>query len=574
MNADQLSELLTVLWAWIAAPAVALAALVLTVRLRLPQVLGLPTAFRALREEDPGAGGAIPPAAAVAMSTVASYGAAGAVGAATAVALGGPGAIAWVCLFSFLLAPLRVGEAVLARTAPVGQAGGATGSLAGRLLVDRAPLVRALGWALFALVPLAGFAYFGGVHGGAVVDAAEQLLPGSAIVLGGVVAAVGAGLALLPGRRFGALLGWLAAVSLIALFGAALVTLFSDLGRGLAAIPRAITDAIYDMPSAGAFSGALAAEIAVAAVLHLASPLAASSGVEGAWHAEAQAKSTKAQAAAAMLGALGYGALTAVLGLALVATNAFIRPTETTRALADVTFYTAPFETVSQRREQSRRFRGIIRVTEGTTGVVTIHPGVERSMILTPTFEENGEPADVMLRVDGGRVVEVQRPGTLGALETAGPEALRSVRVRGRTTPRGGLLLAEAIAHGGGSITSRVALAALLLLAALGVAAWGFGVRKTLASKIPDAQARFAAVLPALGLGVAVAGAWADFAAFGLAIGGLLAIAGAIALFAKSSEIAQLLGDKRPAAPAPSGPIAAPDDDAAAAAKRKRKKRR
>ncbi|MCA9606534.1 MAG: hypothetical protein KC619_13105 [Myxococcales bacterium] len=572
MTPEEMTELLAALWTWVAAPAAALAALVLTVRLKLPQLLQLPAAFRALREEDDGAPGIVAPAAAVAMSSVLSYGAAAAVGAATAVALGGPGAMAWAWIFSFLLAPVRMGEAVLARTAPPGQAGGATGSLAGRLLADASPVARGLGWSVLILVPLAGFAFYGGVHGAAVVDAAAQLLPGSALVLGVAVAGVGLVLALLPTKRFGALLGWIAAVSLIALFGAALVTLFSDLGRGLGGFSRAFNDAIYDMPSTGAFSGAAAGEIAFAAVLYLLPPLASTAGADGAWHAAAQAKTTKGQAAAALLGALTYGVLTTVLGLSLVATNAFTRPVETTRPVGEVTFYDAPFDTVSQREERSRRFDGIIRVIDGDTGVVTTHPGVERSMILTPTFEENGEPGNVMLRIQRGRVIEIQRPGTLGALETAEPAAMRTVLVRGRMTPRGGLLLAESVSRGGGAITSRVALAALLLLAALGAAGWGFGVRKTLAARIPDAQARFAAAIPSLGLGLAATGVWRGFDAFGLVVAAVLTVAVSLVLLLKSGEIATLLAGRKTAA----APTAAPTQEAedASPTKKKRKKRK
>src|SRR5690606_26082413 len=152
-----------------------------------------------------------------ALASVASYGAAGAVGAATAVSLGGAGAVAWVWLFTILLAPLRMGEALLARTAPPGKAGKPTGSLAGRLLAEKG-FLSGLGWALLGLVPLAGFAFYGGTHGEAVVDAADELLPGSALALGLTVAGAALVLALLPLDRAGSILGWIAAVALIVFF--------------------------------------------------------------------------------------------------------------------------------------------------------------------------------------------------------------------------------------------------------------------------------------------------------------------------------------------------------------------
>lgn len=291
MGPDDLQHALSTLWVWVVVPLAVLAAIVLTVRLRLPQIFRLPDAFRAIREDDEGAPGAIHPATAAAMSAVTSYGAAAAVGAATAVSLGGAGAIVYAWLFTFLLAPLRMGEAVLARTAPVGQAGQNTGTLAGRLLDDPVGGLRGIGAALVVLLVLGGFVFYGGTHGAAVLDAAEQLLPGSALTLGLVVAGAAALFALLPIRKFGSVLGWIAAVSLIALFGAALIAFLSDPGRGFGAFVRAIQEAAGGAPTTGAFSGAVAGEIAMAATLHLLPPIAATGAVEGAWHAEADRKS-------------------------------------------------------------------------------------------------------------------------------------------------------------------------------------------------------------------------------------------------------------------------------------------
>ncbi len=574
MPSEDLTELLTSLWMYAAGPLVGFAALLLTVRLKLPQILHLPAAFRALHEDDPGAPGSAHPAAAVAMSTVTSYGAAAAVGAATAVSLGGPGAIAWVWLFSFFLAPLRMGEAVLARTAPPGQAGSPTGSLAGRLLGDGSPLIKGLGWALLVLVPLAGFVFFGGTHGGAVIEASEQLLPGSALTLGVLVAVAGAALAMIPRKRASSILGWIAAVSLIALFGAALMALFSDPLRGIGGIGRAIDDAIYDMPSAGAFSGALAGEIAIAAMLHLLPPLAAAGGVDGAWQAEAQAQTTRAQASAALLGALAYGVLTTVLGLSFVATNAFTRPVESSRAVGDLRYYGARFETVSQRLETSRLEDALIRVIDGETGVVEVNPATERGMVRDFVFEDRGEPADALLRVADGEIVEIQQPGEHGALEVAPPSAYQDILVRGQMLPSGGRLLAESMTSGGGSVASRVALAALLLLAMLGVAGWGFGVRRTLDAVLPAVPARLGALLPALGLGLAATGVVQDFSSWGLLVAALLTIVSSAALILRSGQIRVLLAGRGASATKLAATTKPTGEGAPAPTKRKKKKRK
>ena len=85
MSPDDLQLALTTSWMWLAAPIAGVAAIVLTVRLVVPQVFGLPTAFRAMREDDPKAAGSLQPATSVVISAVTSYGAAAAVGAATAI---------------------------------------------------------------------------------------------------------------------------------------------------------------------------------------------------------------------------------------------------------------------------------------------------------------------------------------------------------------------------------------------------------------------------------------------------------------------------------------------------------
>ncbi len=544
MPADDLRPILELLWIWIAAPLTALAAIVYTVRLKAPQVMKLGEAFRAIRTHDEGAEGSVHPATSAALSAAATYGAAGAVGSATAVALGGPGAVAWVWLFTLLLMPLRMGEAALARTAPVGRAGDTTGSLAGRLMNDAAGGPRAIGWAIFVLVPLAAFAFYGGSHGEAVTDAADQLQPGSALTLGLVVAGVGGVFAVLPLKQSGSILGWIAAVALIAMFGAGLVAFMSDPGRGFGSISRAFVDAFDGAPRMAAWSGALAGEIAVAAMLHLLPPVAAVGGVDGALHAEAQAGTTKQQAAVALLGPLFYGVVVTVVGLSLVATGAFSRPIETSRSLDEVRFYRNGMgpETSSQREEADRAYEGFIRVIEGDTGVVEYDVGTERGIIRAPRYTEGGEPADFALHVDDGYADDLQKPGHLGALERRPIEELRGVTLHGRMLPADGHLLAASMTAGGGSVTSRVALAALLLLAALGLAAWGLGVARTLSAQLPKNTARWTALLPAVGLALAAAGVVPSFGDYGSMVAGLLVSVTAIGLIVRVKDAARIAG--------------------------------
>ncbi|HJL21621.1 MAG TPA: hypothetical protein RMH80_05275, partial [Polyangiaceae bacterium LLY-WYZ-15_(1-7)] len=97
MDPDALFSARDQLWFYLAAPVLALAALVLTVRLRAPQWRLLGKAFRGLRlrggkdEAHP-----VAPGLATALASVGAFGAAAAVGSATAVSLGGAGVLPWL----------------------------------------------------------------------------------------------------------------------------------------------------------------------------------------------------------------------------------------------------------------------------------------------------------------------------------------------------------------------------------------------------------------------------------------------------------------------------------------------
>lgn len=575
MNPTALEPILEILWIWVAGPLALVASIVLTIRLGVPQLRKIGEAFRALRAEDERAEGDVHPATATILSATATYGAAGAVGAATAVSLGGAGAVAWVWLFSFVFMPLRMGEAALARTAPPGRAGEVTGSLAGRLLDDPVGGLRGAGWALLVLVPLAAFAFYGGTHGEAVMGAAEQLAPDSALPITLIVAGLGLVLALLPARRVGALAGWIAVVAFLALLAAGLVAFLSDPGRGFGGFGRAVMDAIYGAPQAGAFSGALAGEIAMAAMLHALPPLAGSAGVGGAWHAEAKSETTRGQASAALLGPLLYGVLTTLVGLSFVATNAFADPVEGQRTVRETTFYTVGFDTVSQRQEETRRLDGILRPQDGETGVVEVHAGTERGMVLAPRFEDRGQPANVAIRVVGGEAIEVQRPGHLGALERAPDSALDEVTVHGRMLPRGATLVSASMAEGSSPVLARVALAALLLLGALGVMAWGTSTATTLRARVPDKAARAAGAIPAIGLALAALGVIPSFATLGVAVAALLSLVVSLALIVRGKDVQSLLAPRKGARPeAPSAREPEPGDEPKKKRKKRKKKKR
>lgn len=534
------------LWSYVVAPVLALAAILLTVVLRAPQLARFAEGWRAMLAQDPGAPGHLPPPTATLLATAASWGSGAAVAAGTAVSLGGAGALAWLWLFGFLLAPIRYAEALLARSAPPGKAGtDARGSLAQRLVAEGHPVLRAIGRILKALVPITALAWYGGVHGEAAFDAAERLLPGSGTSLGvgvALTAALSIGLALGRGGVRGAesFVGWVALAAFAALLAVTIGVLLSEPGRAFGCIPRALEDALWGAEHVGAFSGALAGEVAAAGLAHLLPPLAATTGVEGAVHDAARAPTTRGQAAAALVASFVHVVLATMLGFAFVTTGAFYRRVDTERSLADLTLWRAGFETVSQRRETERMFTGTVRVLDGVARARPLELATARGMVTSPRYLQGDRPADFAIRVREGRVITMLVPDEDGTLMPVPLEELRRVRVQGRMLPEGGLLIATAMVQGGGPIASRIALTALLLLAAIGAAAWGLACARAVSGPLSLG----AAFLPAIGLFLAALRVVPWLASAGTVAAGLLATLATLAIAAKAPELARLLPSK------------------------------
>lgn len=487
---------------WALLPILALSALALTFVLRLPQLARLGEGVRAIfAPPDPKAPGTFSPRTALALSTVASIGAGAVVSTATAISLGGAGALAWVWLFGLLLAPLRLAETLLSRSAPPGKAGkvGVRGSLAARLSSDGDPRVRQLGSLLAVLVPIAGFLFVGGSHGAALGEVAEELLPGSAVGLGVVAGVLALVLALWPRARDG--IGWVALAALVSLVLTTIIAIGSEPSRAFGALPRALDDAFSGASDVSSFSGALVAEVFAAAVTIMLPSLVATSGLDSALQAEAKAPSAKAQAAIAMLGVVVHVLVVTLVGMAIVGTGAFSRRVETERRLDEVVWVDSAFETASQRLEADRRWTGYVRILDGALQGEGRELGTERGMIVGPTFaERDGSPADFGARVSHGHINHFLRTDADGALADVPLAGLSDVRVSGRMLPRGGALVVAALTRAGGDLTARLGLAALVLLAALAAAAWGIGIRLLLPKELSESSARIGAGLPALGL--------------------------------------------------------------------------
>jgi AGCS family alanine or glycine:cation symporter len=528
---------ITSFWLWIAVPALALAAAVTALLLRLPTFTRLGDAFRAVRAPAPGTTGQAP-LGAVLLAAAASVGAGAAVSGATAVALGGAGSLAWLWVFGFFLAPLRVADTLLARTSPPGAAKGEPpGSLAARLAADPSPGVRALGSALLVALAAAAFAGVAGVHGRALSDASEQLLPGSALAIGLGVAAFAAVLAVLgAGKDW---LGWIAGAGLVALLLLAFVACLYDPARAVGAVVWAFEDAFNGATAMGAFSGALASEVALAALLHVLPPMALSLGGDGALLATARG-STKGLAAASLLATLTHVVVATAVGLSLVATGAFTRRVDDTRPLSEVRFYDAPFETTSQRLEPERAWTGYVRVLEGRPQAAPLQPATERGMIDQSRFVEGEREGDFALRVRDGAAVLLLAPDDHGALQQQPPARLAGIRVTGNMLPRGGRLLSASMSRVGGDVAAHLMLAILLVLAAVGAAALGVSLSRSLAPQIGAQPARAASVVPALGLALAASGAVPGIEILGLGATGLVALVTALAILAKSVEASRL----------------------------------
>jgi AGCS family alanine or glycine:cation symporter len=533
------SDLLDGLVRWALLPAVVIAGAIVTLLLRLPQLARLPEAFRAINAFDPKAEGRVHPATAIALSTALTVGAGAVVSAATAISLGGPGALAWLWLFGLLVAPLRLAETLLARTSPPGKAGKKAredGSLAARLAADADTRVAMLGNALFVLAPIAAVLAIGGLHGPAVVDAADQLLPGSAEPIGFGVAAAAALFAFFG--RDKAWLGWTALLAIVVLVAACLVTIFFDAGRAFGAIAAAFDDVFSGMPTVRSFSGALAGEIAAASLSSILPVIAAPAGVDGSLSSLAQPRSVKAYASAAMLPVLAHVAIGTLVGMAIGATQAHVRLVEGTRHLSELRFYDSAFETVSQRMEPERAWHGFVRVIDGRAAATPLELGTERGMIEEPMFEEaDGSPGNFAVRVEAGEIDRVLRPDADGALRDAPMGDIDRIVVRGRMLPTRGALFAAAMSRGGGDVASRGALAALMLLAALGAAAAGLALARAFRARVSDEASRAISAVPAIALVLGVTSAAHSLAALAVIAVVITNVAVAVALIARSREL-------------------------------------
>ncbi len=534
MDLQALQEARDLVWLYLAGPTLGLVGLILTVRLRAPQWRLLGRGLKALRARP--RPNTLAPGLATVLTTVGAMGAAGAVGAATAVSLGGPGVLPYLWLFGILMGPLAYAETWLARTDAPGKSDvAASGSLTRRLrrMGDR---WRIPSLALTAALLVTGFAFAGGVHGRALADATERLLPGSTLVLVGGAAAVGA-LLVITAERTRSVAGWLGLAGLLVLAGAAIAAMVTNFADAAGVLARAFSDAFEGAPRSGEFTGAFAGEIAFAATLHLLPPIGATTGTVGAIHALAGGKS-RDQSTLALLAPFFYAVVATLLVVAFVGTGVFGTRYADRRPLLETRIHRVAAASAAQRAETDRLYDGLVRIMEGRTRNPALSIGTPRGMVATPLFEIDGEPADIALRVEDGVPYEILKPGRFGALTQRPFHEAYEVDVVGDMLPTGAGLLLRSMSEGAGDLTARFALAGLLALATVAFAVWGWALGRSLPTPARGPRL-IVGLLPAGGAALTVATSLRWLPVLGSLAAGVTAVLVALVLLGLSKEVAE-----------------------------------
>jgi hypothetical protein len=243
-----------------------------------------------------------------------------------------------------------------------------------------------------------------------------------------------------------------------------------------------------------------------------------------------------------MLGPIVHGVVSTVVAMAIVGTGAFFERVETSRTMAQLSVYKMAFESPSQRVEPERRYDGYMRVLDGEWRDMTLVLGTDRGTVEAPRFSRAGAPANVALHVDAGRPFRIMVADDEDVLRERPAGELATVTVEGRMLARGGALLGAALSRGpAGDLTGRLALVALLALAALGAAGLGMGAARSLGPAAPAWQRIGAALLGPAGLVVGGLGVAPWLGAAGAALAALVVSCVAVAVLSKAGEIRKLV---------------------------------
>lgn len=234
--------------------------LLLQIRLKLMPILRIPTGFRMVwkgRKPDADAEGEISPYAALMTALAATVGTGNIAGVATAIALGGPGALFWMWMTALVGMATKYSEVLLAvHYREVDDHGEHVG---GPMYAIKNGLGKHWRWlgAAFALFGgLAGFGIGNMVQSNSIAAVVEAGF-GVPTWLTGVVLTVLTGFVLLGGiRRIGAVAEKLVPFMCIAYIVVALLVLFLNLGQIPAALGLVFSHAFSPVAASGGFAGA------------------------------------------------------------------------------------------------------------------------------------------------------------------------------------------------------------------------------------------------------------------------------------------------------------------------------
>jgi AGCS family alanine or glycine:cation symporter len=234
--------------------------LLLQIRLKLMPILRIPTGFRMVwrgRKPDAGAEGEISPYAALMTALAATVGTGNIAGVATAIALGGPGALFWMWMTALVGMATKYAEVLLAvHYREVDDHGEHVGGPMYAIKNGLASHWRWLGAAFAIFGGLAGFGIGNMVQSNSIAQVMGDSF-GIPVWITGVVLAVLTGLVLIGGiKRIGAVAEKLVPTMCIAYIVVALLVLLLYAGEIPAAFGIIFTHAFSPVAATGGFAGA------------------------------------------------------------------------------------------------------------------------------------------------------------------------------------------------------------------------------------------------------------------------------------------------------------------------------
>lgn len=369
-------------------------------------------------------------------------------GTATAVALGGPGAVTWIMIGGLASAAIRYAEAAVGWQSRVFFDDGR------RMSASIAPLLRGLSpavgrplsitWTVLAILAIAlsigaaGSAELGHELAATLTPAARW----APVAIGVLALAV----TFLPVPRIARalarpILGVLAVVVLLFLVAA-----LTSAGRMPGAFGRILEQAFTGGAPAAGFLGALWTETFRYGLTR--GLLTGSSfGVGAALHGGSGAESAHRAGLIASLEPLSASVLLPlVVGLAVVSTRAWNSQHDMTAPLADTRAYLREPASAAELESEDLALDGIIRVREGQS-FDRFYLAVHRGLMNEPRFQVDGKPWDGAIRWEDGQVSSLLEPqGRFGALDKIDLAKAERIYVVGEGPLVGGALLGRTLA--------------------------------------------------------------------------------------------------------------------------------